>query len=101
MTNMDDQKSVKATLEIRRNSDGQVRASKEPWDYYGDFIWSEGNFSCDCNRYLFWCRAGDDSEDEDDEDAGRCGDERFSVRLKDEAGNVLYEDFDRPTVADA
>lgn len=91
---MDDLESVKAILEIRRNADGVIRRDPKPHDYYGDFIWCEGNFACDCNRYLFWCRAADESEAED-EDAPehRCGHERYSVRLTAEDGRVLYEDF--------
>jgi hypothetical protein len=83
-----------ATLEIRRNSDGAIRRDPNPWDWHGDFIWEEGNFSCDCNRYLFWCRAADEPEAEDEDGPEHaCGDDRYSVRLTDQAGNVLYEDF--------
>lgn len=92
---MDSDTAVKAVLEIRRNADGVIRRDPELWDYYGDFIWSDGNFACDCNRYLFFCRAAGEPEDDDEEGPEHaCGDERYSVRLTDEAGNVLYCDFD-------
>ena len=33
-----------------------------------EFLWNDGNYSCDCNRRLFLCRLNglDDPEDEDD-----------------------------------
>lgn len=83
-----------ATLEIRRNADGLIRRDLKLWKWFGNFIWEDGNFACDCNRYLFWCRAAGEpeTEDEDGPEHG-CGDERYSVRLTDKDGNVLYEDF--------
>lgn len=41
---------------------------------FSDYIWSEGNYSCDCNRQLFWNRAGG----EDDVERG-CGDGAYRV----------------------
>ena len=77
-------------VEIRRNSDGVVRTyiDKFPWD--GDFIWADGNYACDCNRYLFFMRAG--GEDEGDLIDDRCGDDGYSVRITDDAGKLLFED---------
>lgn len=35
-------------------------------DDLNDYIWSEGNYSCDCNRYLFFARAnGEERIDEE------------------------------------
>jgi hypothetical protein len=84
-------KPVPAILEVRRNRDGAIRRDPKPHDYYGDFIWSEGNFGCDCNRYLFWCRAIGESED--DENERRCGNERYSIRLTSLDGRVLYDEL--------
>lgn len=28
-----------------------------------EFVWREGNFGCDCNRALFFARAGGESDD--------------------------------------
>lgn len=84
---------IPARLEIRNNKTGEVRASQEGWDWdgdteYPDYIWSEGNYACDCNRALFFARVvGEDDPDRN------CGDSAFAVRLTAEDGTVLYEDF--------
>lgn len=39
------------------------------------YVWLEGNFSCDCNRELFWLRAQSADEPEDT----ACGVERFRI----------------------
>lgn len=84
---------VKAKLEVRRNVDGVIRTYRDDWDYYGDFIWMEGNFACDCNRHLFFCRAAGEDEGDDEDENNRCGRDRYAVRLTDSNGDVLYEDF--------
>lgn len=75
-----------AMIYITDNTTGESRLHTEDW--HDDFIWSEGNFACDCNRALFFARAGG----EDDTDKTPCGESRYSVRIVDEAGNLLYED---------
>jgi hypothetical protein len=52
-----------------------------------DYIWSEGNYSCDCNRGLEFARAAGE-EDPDHE----CGDELYHVKLIDRDGDCIYED---------
>jgi hypothetical protein len=90
----DDSHKATATLEIRRNSDGGIRRDPSPWEWHGDFVWKEGNFHCDCNRYLFWCRAAGEPEAEDEDGPEHaCGHERYSVRLTASDGLVLYADF--------
>lgn len=81
--------STQAVLEIRRNADGAVRRDPELWDYFDDFIWSEGNFACDCNRHLFWHRAANEPESDDNP----CGDSKYSVRLTGVDGAILYDEF--------
>src|SRR6185369_9384398 len=58
-------------IAIRRNVDGLVRMYRHDmtWDECSAFSWLENNYSCDCNRYLFFQRAEDDPED----DARGCG----------------------------
>jgi hypothetical protein len=85
--------SKKAVLEIRRNADGVIRKYPDLWDWpddeeLADYMWSEGNYACDCNRHLFFVFSG--GEEDDDRP---CGDGAYSVRLTDESGNTLYEDF--------
>jgi len=38
------------------------------------YMWREGNYSCDCNRELFWHRAA--GEDDPDIDEQQCGDDK-------------------------
>ena len=74
-------------VEIRRNSDGAVRSCEYPYPWDGDYIWTDGNYGCDCNRALFFGRADGGEGDEAD-----CGEGAYAVRIKDTDGNVLYED---------
>lgn len=62
-------------------------------DWQGDamgleYVWTEGNYSCDCNRRLFMCRALGEAEPERD----RCGNsirlERLLLDGTDVAGGV-------------
>ena len=73
-------------VEIRDNATGEVRQDKSH-RYHGPFIWAEGNYTCDCNRALFFARAN--GEDDPDQE---CGDAAFSLRVLGEDGKVLYED---------
>lgn len=87
--------SIKSTLEIRRNSDGVIAVHKDLWDWFDnyqhpDFIWSDGNFACDCNRSDFFAQALGLEEGTYDDG---CGSEKYSVRVTGPDGAVLYEDF--------
>lgn len=44
---------------LRNNETGEERLIKYPlqWDYSSHFLWTEGNYACDCNRHLFFDRA--------------------------------------------
>lgn len=83
---------IPAALIIRRNADGVVRrlSMESMGGYHGDYIWSEGNFSCDCNRGIFFAEAeGELNPDRD------CGDDAFAVRIiADNNGHELYSDGD-------
>lgn len=50
-----------------------------PQEDWPPFIWSEGNFACDCNRALFFARAKDGPHATDPNHP--CGEDRFTVRL--------------------
>ena len=80
-------------LEVRRNTDGVVRKEATPFDWDdadpdADFVWSEGNYACDCNRRIFFHGGKMDPH------LNPCGSTEFSVRLRDEAGKVVYQDGD-------
>lgn len=60
-------------------------------DGTGDYMWGDGgNYSCDCNRALFFATANG----EDDPDVS-CGDERYHVCLIAHSGEIVYEDGPR------
>lgn len=86
--------AVKAKLMLRRRSDGMVVTHPDLWDWYGDrdepaFIWTDGNFACDCNRADFFAQAIGEPEDEN----APCGHEAFQVRLDGPNGELLYSEF--------
>lgn len=72
-----DSKYLNYTAVIRRVSDGAERITVHniPWydDYDGGswFYWTEGNYGCDCNRYLSFERAGGSDPAIDDAVCGR------------------------------
>lgn len=78
-------------IKIKRNSDGLIREYNDeyPWSETMEYLWSEGNFGCDCNRALFFARA----VGEDDPDC-ECGDTEFSIEVFDDDGKLLYKDND-------
>ncbi len=64
---------------LRKNITGEVRTytTDVPEEYADgqEFLWTEGNYACDCNRELFFERAGGNH----DFDSESCGDERFEL----------------------
>jgi len=75
------------TQEIRKYDGGEY-----PYLNTAIFQWSEGNYSCDCNRSLFFDYANDgDGEGEWDIP---CSEGLFIVQLKDKNTNkVIYDEF--------
>ena len=60
---------------IRENKTGKVVEYNSPQPEEPNlcyYIWSDGNFSCDCNRSLFFSNNKVDSE---------CGNEKYSVNV--------------------
>ena len=91
-----DGKWVWTIVEIRQNSTGTIReyASRELLmdgeDTPCTYLWSEGNYACDCNRGDFFAQANDEDKDYD----GGCGDTAYSVRLRNKKnGRVYYSEF--------
>lgn len=85
--------NVPINVHVRRNVDGVVRVYPFPeygWDTDGsDYMWADGNYSCDCNRHLFFERA---AGKEPEWNEGKCGDDAYSVRIFDMTGKRLYAD---------
>ncbi len=52
-----------------------------------EYLWSEGQFACDCNRGIFFCYAAGENDTGTD-----CGYEVFAVRITDDEGVELYSD---------
>lgn len=84
---------VRVIAHIRKNSTGEVRRHKcseilhDDESAPSDFNWSENNFSCDCNRELFF-EIGNDFDKEE------CSDGRFSVNLENPVtGEIYYREF--------
>ena len=96
--NLPGHKKVLVVVEIRLNSTGEIReyVSEEYLEenelHPSTFNWSENNFSCDCNRELFFLRANNETEPEG---TGYCiGDGKYSVRLRNKlTGSIYYNEF--------
>lgn len=81
---------------IRNNATDEVREYRaltvidEVMGWPNDFIWAEGNYSCDCNRELFFARAaGHEAE------TTECTDWRFSVNLLHPTSRTcFYREFE-------
>lgn len=104
---MSEKDELKHIVRIRRNSDGRVASfhtsvAREyaPNQEDGYFMWEEGNYACDCNRYIFFCEAVGEPEDEDEESPNHlCGSSRYSVLdITFEDGQVFYPDGNPPRV---
>lgn len=85
------------TVSLTRLSDGKTVEIQEEWGFPGYvrrddwesdfvFIWEEGNFSCDCNREDFFCKASGEPEVE-----RNCGNGVYRVNWlrNDETGKVF------------
>jgi len=90
------------TVFIRDNTTAEVRSLTDRDLWFAEdleaaeFIWDMGNWSCDCNRGLFFAQAAGDDDHESE-----CGDERYTVWIEDETGKRLYEDDDAPNAQTA
>lgn len=89
-------KWVKVVAFIRKNDTGEVRkyhrtSILENDGIVHDYSWRDGNCSCDCNRELFFLRAGNEPEPDDT----MCGDERYSVNLQNpKTGEIFYREYE-------
>jgi hypothetical protein len=88
---------VLCIAEIKNNATGEVRdyptteRLNNDEEFPSVFSWEENNYSCDCNRSLFF----NDNDVSTTYDAiDECSDGRFSVNLKNKAdGKVYYREF--------
>jgi hypothetical protein len=79
-------------VHIRRVADGVVRVHRDGWHSDAgspDFIWSDGNFGCDCNRHDFFEQAAG----KETEGHYQCGTTAYVVdRIVLLNGEVVYAD---------
>jgi hypothetical protein len=75
-------------VSICKLATGETRVYREDstWNYTNEFMWTEGNFACDCNRAMMFQRAGGEEQTWDHD----CGDDQYSVlQITDKDGAVL------------
>ena len=90
---------IEIIAHIRNNQTGEIRQYKDDaiWDEDNGcphlFIWEEGNYSCDCNRKIFW---GDSIGHEYEDEETPCGDGDFSINLENpKTGEIFYREYER------
>ena len=77
------------TITIRDN-ETQDTATGESTEDSALYIWKEGNFSCDCNRQIFFAEWRKEAEQD-----VACGQSRYSIEVTDkETQEVIYSEFD-------
>lgn len=87
---------VEIDVHIRCAATGEVRVYHDTGlvdiegDRFSDYIWEEGNFSCDCNRRIFFRRAGN----EDEGGMHTCGQDAYVVEkiVRCDTGTIVYAD---------
>ena len=69
---------------------GETQIYEDDGDYNWEWAWTEGNASCDCNRFLYFERAGGNSPSL--EDCPPCGDDvLYSVEfITEEEGACFF-----------
>jgi hypothetical protein len=92
---MDEYKDINLVVYIRENETGLVRIVKYKgsWNLtdnkFCDYIWSEGIFSCNCNREAMF----NDYYDPDPE--VECGYGRYSINIWSDYAHVeLYREYE-------
>jgi hypothetical protein len=78
ITNPDEVRYPSYDVEIRNNETGETRTYHNDlgWGEATEFIWTEGNYACDCNRHLFFERSNGGTPDVM---SGECGDSKYTV----------------------
>ena len=94
---------MKYKFQIRNNATGEIRTYDENFDWSGTvdednmiFMWTEGNYACDCNRELFFARAANEPDPEVGDN--HCGSERFTVisALREDGETIQIDASDEP-----
>ena len=76
---------------LKKTSTGEIRkhiAPDENW-FDAEFMWTDGNYSCDCNRALYFARAA--GEDDTEAWEQKCGDSAYKmISVVDGDGEVIW-----------
>ncbi len=86
-------------VKIRNNTTGEIVDHPDVGNFdedgFIDFIWSDGNYSCDCNRYLFFHRAKsfDNPCGNETYSIRPCGYETYSIQITCD-GVTVYDEFE-------
>lgn len=83
---------MKYEISIKDMDTSEIRTYEDEFDSDDivDWQFSEGNYSCDCNRELFFCRVKDEEENWD----RMCTDGDYTVHIVNvETGDIVYSEF--------
>lgn len=91
-----DEKPIMVEIYDTKTGVVQLRKDVGYWNEEGfvDYIWSEGNYSCDCNRKLFFERA-QGNEPDDTNTPCSFDKNRYEIIVRDLEGNILYSDYSK------
>ena len=68
-------------IDITKVSTGETRQHiAYDWDHRTEFLWTEGNYSCDCNRALLFARLR--NEDETEAWEQECGEKAYIINIR-------------------
>lgn len=76
-------------VHIRKNKTGEIRIYNDIIYFDDVYMWEDGNYSCDCNRRLFFARANNEEEDWE----SGCGNTEYSVNIFLD-NKCIYSEFD-------
>lgn len=89
---------VATIAEIRCNATGEIREHEmhevliDGDEQPNDYTWRDGNYSCDCNRRVFFNADWDENTD-------NCSEGLYSVRVRNKkSGRIWYSEFDLHSV---
>ena len=78
------------TITIRDNETQDTATGKFATEDSDLYIWKEGNFSCDCNRQIFFAEWRKEAEQD-----VACGQNRYSIEVThNKTQEVIYSEFD-------
>jgi len=93
--------STTGIVTIKELSSGLVVTYEDTWDDWGtaspkeqwDFMWTEGNYSCDCNRKIFFYRHGFNEDKMDDAPCSGSENQYLVKVVFKETGEIVVNEF--------